>query len=208
MNKQNNLNDTLIDAAKFGNLKSMQTALDSGADINTKYDCSGDTALHWAARNNHLELVKELVARKIDVNTQNCFGNTAIMTAIMSNNINCVKELITAKANINIQNERKRTALMCATVQPPCIIKEIIAAGAKLDIKDKYKKTALLQAVNANKNDIAKLLITAGASIKDLDTEQKKLYADTISKQKAKQQQQRLKQQKDFRAYAKSRHRN
>lgn len=55
----NFLNDVLIEAAKDGNLLVLKTAIDKGADINAK-DKNGWTALMWASKNGHSEVVEFL----------------------------------------------------------------------------------------------------------------------------------------------------
>lgn len=53
------LNEVLIEAAKDGNMLVLKAALDKGADINAK-DKNGWTALMWASKNGHSEIVNFL----------------------------------------------------------------------------------------------------------------------------------------------------
>lgn len=56
------LNEVLIEAAKDGNMLVLKAALEKGADINAK-DKNGWTALMWASKNGHTEVVEFLKER-------------------------------------------------------------------------------------------------------------------------------------------------
>ena len=56
------LNEVLIEAAKDGNMIVLKAALDKGADINAR-DENGWTALMWAKKNGHSEIVEYLKRR-------------------------------------------------------------------------------------------------------------------------------------------------
>jgi len=64
----------------------------AGADIDTT-DNSGTTALMAAAQNDHLEVVRELLAQGADVNAKTNKGTTALRVA-SKNRHNKVRELL------------------------------------------------------------------------------------------------------------------
>ena len=77
-------NEHLIKAGKSGNLYDARKALQNGANVNTQ-DTKGYTALIWAAREGHIEIVRALLEKdSIEVNTKNQYGNTALIWAAMN----------------------------------------------------------------------------------------------------------------------------
>lgn len=96
-------------------------------------------------------------------------GVNALILAAYYNNNKVADLLIDAQININHQSPMG-TALMAATVKSNThVVKQLINQQAQLDLVDKQGKTALIYAVELGFNDIAKLLIEAGANkmIKD-----------------------------------------
>jgi inorganic pyrophosphatase len=73
---------TLSDAAQKGDIKTLQTLLDSGLDINGM-DIAGRTALTTATLRGHAEVVKFLIEKGAKVDEKNIRGNTALMIAEM-----------------------------------------------------------------------------------------------------------------------------
>jgi len=83
--------------------------------VNIK-DGNGKTALHLAADNNHLEVVKVLLeAPNIQVNTQDNAGWTALHFAVYSGHLEVVKRLLSAPGiDLKIKAKDNWTALMLA----------------------------------------------------------------------------------------------
>ena len=66
-------------ASKNGKLVDVQYILNQGVDVNTM-DYHGKTALMWASSQGHIDIVKELLERNVDVNVQDIFKlDTALM---------------------------------------------------------------------------------------------------------------------------------
>ena len=66
------LNDQFWEAVRKGDLPSVTSLLDQGADVNAKFRY-GTTALFKAAERGHLEIVKLLLARGADVTVKDTF---------------------------------------------------------------------------------------------------------------------------------------
>src|SRR5688572_20894188 len=63
---QQELNDQFWEAVRKGDVPAVTAALDKGADVNAKFRY-GSTALFKAAERGHVEVVKILLARGVDV---------------------------------------------------------------------------------------------------------------------------------------------
>ena len=77
------VNITLIQAAKNGNIELVKSALDNGANVNAK-DKRGNTALHFLAHNGHMEVIKVLFEAQANMNAKKNNGWTALMLAAVT----------------------------------------------------------------------------------------------------------------------------
>lgn len=72
-----------------------------------------DEALMLAARNGHVEVMKELINAGADPNCQTSFfGNIALVEAVKNRHVGAVKELLQAKANVNAADRNGETAVI------------------------------------------------------------------------------------------------
>jgi ankyrin repeat protein len=83
--------------------------LDDGANVNWK-DMSGNTALMRASQNGHVEIVRLLLEKGAQIDTQSNTGFTALMAAsFASGTIECVRLLLEKGANMYIKNKHGKT---------------------------------------------------------------------------------------------------
>ncbi|KAM3186915.1 hypothetical protein ACTXT7_003382 [Hymenolepis weldensis] len=66
---------------------------------------SGLNALHLASKEGHVEIVKELIRRQIDVNQPTHKGNTALHIASLAGQFEVAKVLIENGALVNAQSQ-------------------------------------------------------------------------------------------------------
>ena len=85
-------------------------------DINKKYQ-KGLNLLHFACEYNNIELAKELLERKINIEEKNIYGNTPLWTAVFNSNgkHEMVDLLLSYNANPNSINNANNTPLKFAT---------------------------------------------------------------------------------------------
>ncbi|KAK5583452.1 hypothetical protein RB653_005047 [Dictyostelium firmibasis] len=112
------INQRLINAAKRGEEESVEEFVldtENKVDINCT-DSIGETSLHWAAKNNHADVIKVLIRLKANVNVvQSSSLDTPLHKAAFKNNLDAVRALvIDGKANTNLKNSDGRTALQLA----------------------------------------------------------------------------------------------
>ena len=99
-------NTPLIISASLGDLPSLQDLLAYRADLNAA-NKDGNTALIYAARYNHPEVIKMLLLPQtmqtpLDVNAQNKAGETALYWGAAKGNVEVVKRLLAAGADPTI----------------------------------------------------------------------------------------------------------
>jgi len=71
------LEEKLREAACFGDIDGVKELLSRGVNVNSQHDINGWTALHWAAKRNHLNIVNLLCNHGADKNITTNKGETA-----------------------------------------------------------------------------------------------------------------------------------
>jgi ankyrin repeat protein len=100
-----------------------------------------NTLLHLAAEGGDPELIRLLVAGRLDLSARNDFGNTPLDEAIAFGNVEAVAALIEAGADVNAGNG---SALRGAALrQNVSIVQMLLAAGADPSLKDRDGRTAV-----------------------------------------------------------------
>jgi ankyrin repeat protein len=93
------MTQSLIWAAKRGDLVALRKAIRSGANLND-VDSSGWTPLFHAAHQGTTEALKELIQAGADVNHGKETGFTALFSAVLSGHVEVVRMLLNAGAEI------------------------------------------------------------------------------------------------------------
>jgi clan AA aspartic protease (TIGR02281 family) len=133
------------------------------ADINDK-DPLGRTALHRAAANEPLALVKSLLGRGASVNEQDTAGWSALMFAVDRSDLDIAKALIVADADVNLRNNSGWTPLLTAVSRGNRdMVQLLIAAKADVNLRNNDGWTALFGARSRNDSEMVRLLKQAGA---------------------------------------------
>jgi ankyrin repeat protein len=97
------LSAELINAAHYGDLQGVVSALARGACIDQQSD-RGDTALMLASMSGHTDIVRLLIDRGADLDKQDKFGFTALMNASWPGHVEVVRLLIDGGADITKTN--------------------------------------------------------------------------------------------------------
>jgi uncharacterized protein len=150
-------------AAAKGDLKKVHELLISGTSPNMA-DASGRPAIVWAALENHVDVVQELLnAPRILPNATDKAGNTALIVAAQRGNTEAVDTLIHAKVKLDVDNKDGMTALILASQNgfSRCV-QLLVKAGADSTIQDRTGRTALDWAQDNNRQDVIKLLRRSG----------------------------------------------
>jgi ankyrin repeat protein len=155
----------LADAAMNGDRAVVRTLLKQKVDVNAAQG-DGMTALHWAALQDDLEMLKLLIAAGANVTAASREGAiTPIFLACSNGNAAIVEALLHAGAGPNTVNANKTTALMMAASSgSPDTVKILLDHGADVNAKEGvHGQTALMFAAALNRAAVIKLLMTRGA---------------------------------------------
>jgi len=129
----------------------------------------GTTALHWAAYNDDLALVKLLLHAGANPGPRTRLqGLTPLHMAAESGDAELIETLLNAGAHADAINETGTTPLMIASASgSTAAVATLIAHGADVNAKEKtYGQTALFFAAARNRADVVRLLLSKGADPK------------------------------------------
>jgi ankyrin repeat protein len=162
----------LMAAARTGNAAAIELLLRGGALPNVQDRRLGETALIWAAAENHAEAIKALAAHGAAVDATSkatdfprfSFGDgivalmmtlprgrwTAAMYAARQGALDAVQALADAGANLDLTDPEGTTALMLAINNAHYDVANFLASHADPNVSDVTGMTALYAAVNMN----------------------------------------------------------
>lgn len=167
---------TLLLAACRGDDSLVRELLDNGAPVDTAWSsCRSDkNSLHEAVERGHLDVVRTLLERGINLEAQTETGKTALYIAIEDHNEAIVEALIEGGAHIESTASDGYTALQLAAVEgDPGLVQILVDAGANVNAKGANHMTAIQLAcsvdptvsIHGNWNEVISILIEAGADL-------------------------------------------
>ena len=107
------LNTSLLSAAKAGDAAKVESLLDRGADIEARHD-NRETALIWASFEGHAAVVEALLSRGAEIEARDDDRWTALMRAAAYGHAAVVETLLSRGAEIEAR-DYGGTALMLAS---------------------------------------------------------------------------------------------
>ena len=127
----------------------------------------GTTALHWAVRQDDLELVDRLLRSGADPKAANRYGVTPLHLAAVNGNTAIIERLLKAGADANEAGTDGETALMTvARGGHVDAAKALLAHGATVDAREKWHgDTALMLATAQGHVDMLHALLAHGADV-------------------------------------------
>lgn len=135
-----------------------------GVDVNVKAR-DGIAALHYAARDDNVDVLRELIRAGARVDEPKSDGCRSLHIAATYGWVNVVKALLEANADVNAASKAGSTALHYASLYgQPEALKVLLAAKPAVDALYTGGWTALHLAVRRNYLDMARALLDASAN--------------------------------------------
>lgn len=104
-------------ASWLGKEEVVKYMLEKGIDVNIRIKGEGhEAALHCAAHQGHLNIIKLLIKHKSDINSMSSYQDTPLMYATGNKHLNCVKYLLDCGADSSICNGLKLRAMDIAMI--------------------------------------------------------------------------------------------
>lgn len=150
------------DAVTYGPINEVKRMLKEDPSLVHWRDEYEFTALHGAAGEEDVEIIRFLVDNGADVDAQNEDGISPLHICLYPE---IARELIACGANIELQDKWGRTPLMTLSseLEREDVIQVLLEAGANVNTKDKDGITALLTAIARGENVKVNLLRKFGA---------------------------------------------
>jgi ankyrin repeat protein len=158
------LEQRYLEAARQGDLPTLERALERGVDVNAKDDLQR-TALLLAVRDaGSLEALLFLESRGARIDEPDAGGRTALSWASGAGRLALVKQLASKGALIDQPDMEQRRPLFHAVAgEHPEVVVWLLDAGAKVNAADQFGDTPLMLACAKGYGDLAALLLARGA---------------------------------------------
>ncbi|HWF08562.1 MAG TPA: ankyrin repeat domain-containing protein [Bryobacteraceae bacterium] len=160
----------LMTVARTGSVPAAKVLLAHGAKADARETWHGETALMWAAAQQHPEMVKALIDAGADVNAVSTVvkwerqttaeprekwlplgGFTPLMFAAREGCVECAKVLIDAKADVNLADPDGITPMVNSIINGHYDVATLLLEkGADPNLSDKTGRAALYAAVDAH----------------------------------------------------------
>lgn len=129
-------------------------------------DVEGRTLLHRAVRAGALDIVENLLARRVAVNAADSLGSTPLHEAIAMQSVPAIARLLSAGADVNALDAALRTPL-CFAVQLGFadLVEMLLEHGADPNTQNLMGRTPLHEAVELNHFNIVTVLLRRRANL-------------------------------------------
>ncbi|MHB1456855.1 MAG: ankyrin repeat domain-containing protein [Armatimonadota bacterium] len=154
-------------AAAHGDIETVRTALDKGADVNALDEPEGTTLLHIAAEEDHIDIVKLLIERGADTEVENGFGETPLHQTAVHECPQVAEFLIQSGADYKRTFEFGNRSLLHVAALHDSVMTAIVLINHRLDVNalDDECETPLHVAAQWNHRVIADLFIQHSAKV-------------------------------------------
>jgi ankyrin repeat protein len=156
----------LIEAVKSGDRATAMTLAREASEV-TATEADGTTALHWAVRQNDLELVDRMLRAGADANAANRYAVTPLKLAAVNGDAKMLARLLDAGGDASFAGQDGETLLMTVArgghVEAARLL---IERGAEVDAREQWHgQTALMWAAAQGHPAMLRELIAHGADV-------------------------------------------
>lgn len=156
----------LMLSARNGEWRVVSHLLDHGADLKAIHHTSGRTALHFAARYDHLQIADTLISKGASLEVQNKNGLTPLLEAANLSNVRTLQSVLNHSANLQAKTNDGITALHLAVGNNHSgVVDWLISRGAPLDVKDNKGATPLMFSVRNSDQTVSNRFLEVGADV-------------------------------------------
>ncbi len=134
----------LLTCARTGGTRAVRALLAHGAEVDATDAWRGQTALMWAAAENHTAVLGELLEAGAGVDAESTGGFTALLFAVRQDAQAAVRLLLSAGADPGVAAPNGQTALRVAIANRHYTVAGLLlSAGADPTVRDRRGNTAL-----------------------------------------------------------------
>ena len=156
----------LIEAVKNGDRETALALAGDAGEVGAA-EADGTTALHWAVRQNYLELVERLLQAGADANAANRYAVTPLKLAAVNGDAKLLERLLDAGGDVNAVGQDGETLLMTVArgghVEAARLVLE---RGAAVDAREQWHgQTALMWAAAQGHPAMLRELLAHGADV-------------------------------------------
>jgi hypothetical protein len=151
--------ETLLQAAKVGDVAEVRKVVALGVNVDER-DADGDTALHWAAGNGHVEVLQVLVVELgADKEAKTANGQTALHWAVVNGHMEVMRVLVELGADKDAKDVDGCTPLHDAAFNGHVeAIKALEQLGAQIDVQAANGDTPLKLCIRHGHHQAAQVL--------------------------------------------------
>jgi ankyrin repeat protein len=158
----------MMNAAKDGNLQSVQAAAKRGADVNERSN-KGKSPLMFAASENKVDVARWLIEQGADVNAADNYGTTALIVAATSGHHEVVKLLLENGANAQVRDESGGAPLVNAVyfghAKTVKLLLDDLKQGETAALDKRDGEELLMLGAGLGHADIVSLMVEAGIDV-------------------------------------------
>lgn len=150
---------TVEEAVRVGGLEKAKALLRERPGVVFSKDTSGNTPLHWAAKNGYKDVAELLLANAANVNAWGDKGDTPLHWAAFRGHEDVAELFLANGANVDVKNADEWTPLHAAA-DAGCkgVVTLLLANRADVNAENNARSTPLYRAVVEGHEDVAEIL--------------------------------------------------